>query len=95
MKIISWNIRGLGSSVKNRIVTKLIKDKSPDVLLLQETKIVRFKMSVAQRMWGSFVVEYAESGAMALWALGVGFVFLFGLAVVWVVGCLCPCWEYC
>lgn len=66
MKIISWNIRGLGSSVKKRFVSKLIKDRSPDVLLLQETKIERFERSIVQRMWGSYDVDYAESGAVGL-----------------------------
>lgn len=66
MKIISWNIRGLGSSVTKRFVSKLIKDRSPDVLLLQETKIERFELSVMQRMWGSSDVEDVESGAVGL-----------------------------
>ncbi|KAG5539950.1 hypothetical protein RHGRI_020247 [Rhododendron griersonianum] len=62
MKIISWNIRGLGSSTKKRFVSKLIKDRYPDILFLQETKIERFEMSVVHRMWGTADVEYAEYG---------------------------------
>lgn len=53
MNIISWNIRGLGSSVKKRLVSKLIKDGNPDVLFLRETKIESFESSVFQRTWGS------------------------------------------
>lgn len=37
---ISWNIRGLGSSVKKRFLFKLIKKKRrPDMVFVQETKL--------------------------------------------------------
>ena len=38
MKILSWNIRGLGSKKKMRIVKRLLSSQSPDVVMLQETK---------------------------------------------------------
>lgn len=66
MKIISWNIRWLASSVKKRFVSKHIRDRSPNVLLLHETKIERFEMYVVQKMWGSSDVAYAESGSVGL-----------------------------
>ncbi|RVW83630.1 hypothetical protein CK203_039266 [Vitis vinifera] len=37
-KILSWNIRGLGSKKKMRIVKRLLSSQSPDVVMLQETK---------------------------------------------------------
>ena len=36
MKFISWNIRGMGSGVKKRFVSKLISHRNPDFMLIQE-----------------------------------------------------------
>lgn len=63
MKIISWNIRGLDSSHKKRFMPKLIKERDPDVVLIQEMKIEKFESMVVQRLWGITNVDYAESGA--------------------------------
>ncbi|XP_028086229.1 uncharacterized protein LOC114287150 [Camellia sinensis] len=38
MKIMSWNVRGLGRAEKRRRVRQVIQDRKVDVLLLQETK---------------------------------------------------------
>lgn len=38
MKIMSWNVRGLGRKDKRGKILKLVRDKKLDMLLLQETK---------------------------------------------------------
>ena len=38
MKIISWNIRGLGSRKKKRVVKDFLRFQNPDVVMFQETK---------------------------------------------------------
>ena len=38
MKILSWNIRGLGSKKKRRTIKRFLSTQSPDVVMLQETK---------------------------------------------------------
>ena len=38
MKIISWNIRGLGSRQKKRVVKDFLRFQNPDVVMFQETK---------------------------------------------------------
>ena len=38
MKIISWNIRGLGSRKKQRVVKDFLRLQNPDVVMFQETK---------------------------------------------------------
>ena len=38
MKIISWNIGGLGSRKKRRVVKDFLRLQNPDVVMLQETK---------------------------------------------------------
>ncbi|MCI72567.1 RNA-directed DNA polymerase (Reverse transcriptase), partial [Trifolium medium] len=39
MKLISWNCRGLGNPTAVRALKKLIKDQSPDIVFLMETKL--------------------------------------------------------
>lgn len=39
MKIISWNVRGLGGLEKRKEVRALIQDKCPFILCIQETKL--------------------------------------------------------
>ena len=39
MKFISWNIRGMGSEVKKRFVSKLISHRNLDFMLIQESKM--------------------------------------------------------
>lgn len=63
MRIISWNIRGMGNTVKKRFLCKLIKERGPDIVMVQESKIERFEKSVIQRLWGNADVEFAESGS--------------------------------
>ena len=38
MKIINWNIRGLGSRKKRRVVKDFLRHENPDVVMFQETK---------------------------------------------------------
>jgi exonuclease III len=39
MKILSWNCKGLSRLVVVRTLRRLIKDQSPDILFISETKI--------------------------------------------------------
>jgi hypothetical protein len=39
MLFVSWNCRGLGSKLKEEAVKDLVRMTSPDVLLIQETKM--------------------------------------------------------
>ena len=38
MKIISWNIKGLGSKKKRRVVKDFLRLQNPDVVMFQKTK---------------------------------------------------------
>ena len=40
MKILFWNVRGLGKAEKRRMVRRLVKAKNVDMLLIQESKMV-------------------------------------------------------
>lgn len=74
MQIISWNIRGLGSSIKKRFLYKLIKKRKPDVVFVQETKLENLDYVTIQRLWGSGDFDFAFSSSSA--ASG-------GLVVIW------------
>ena len=39
MKVISWNCRGMGSKDKEEAMRSLIRTETPDILLVQETKL--------------------------------------------------------
>lgn len=75
MKIISWNIRGLGSNLKKkRFLSKLVKHRKPDVLFIQESKLENVEQAVIQRIWGNPDVgfsisssEGASGGLLTLW----------------------------
>jgi len=39
MRLVSWNCRGLGNLAKAKAVKDLLKIETPEILMLQETKI--------------------------------------------------------
>ncbi|KAB2635279.1 hypothetical protein D8674_025813 [Pyrus ussuriensis x Pyrus communis] len=49
MKIISWNVRGLGSRQKRLILKQQFRRLKPDIIILQETK----KASINRRLVAS------------------------------------------
>jgi exonuclease III len=51
MKLVSWNVRGLGGPEKKREVRSLIKEKCPFIVCLQETKLQNCDISVCSAMW--------------------------------------------
>ena len=74
MHIVSWNCRGLGNPSKAEAVKDLIKMASPNVLLLQETKVdEETLLSLSKMKWkkntGIVVSARGSSGRIAtLWA---------------------------
>jgi exonuclease III len=74
MKIVSWNIRGLGGLEKRKEVRKLVGDLCPFILCLQETKLQFFDASLSSSLWGtsSHAFSYrpsvgASGGLVTLW----------------------------
>lgn len=56
MIILSWNIRGLGSRVKKRFQIKIIKDRRPNIMFIQESKLEQVELSDYQRFGGNLGV---------------------------------------
>lgn len=57
MKIITWNIRGLGSKIKIRAVRKVIGREGPGIVLLQETKKQEFCKNLIRSLWSRGQIE--------------------------------------
>ncbi|XP_028119165.1 uncharacterized protein LOC114316678 [Camellia sinensis] len=58
MKLLSWNIRGLGKAEKQGRIKKLLKDRHIDVVFFQETKKAVVSEIAARGLWGSRNMEY-------------------------------------
>jgi hypothetical protein len=64
MKIFSWNCRGLSMPVVVQTLRRLIRDQSPGVLFLSETKNLSFQVSVTLNRLGFFLMaQVAASGS--------------------------------
>ena len=53
MKIISYNVRGLGRGVKWGAIRRMIKQEAVDFICLQETKKEMVDSSMCQALWGN------------------------------------------
>jgi len=74
MKLISWNVQGLGSVEKRREVRKLVEEKKPLILCLQETKLAVCNDKLNLLMWGDSNHAYsfrpsvgASGGLLTVW----------------------------
>jgi len=74
MKIVSWNVRGLGGFAKRREVTQLVREKQPFILCIQETKLVLLDVQSCIALWGDVNVDFsfqpsvgASGGLATLW----------------------------
>ena len=74
MKIISWNIRGLGRSEKKRTVTRLCLKEKLSMALIQESKLQKVHLRTIQFLSskGSFQGAWVGSngavgGLVSLW----------------------------
>ena len=64
MKVISWNIRGCGNPRKWKTLDRTIKQESPDILFIQETKCSYEGMDkISSKIWkGSRVMALDAAG---------------------------------
>ncbi|KAK8675243.1 hypothetical protein V6N13_033312 [Hibiscus sabdariffa] len=74
MKVVSWNVRGMGADVKWSQLRGLIKRHSVDMVFVQESKLASFSQLDAKRLWGddevNFRITSAEGrsgGLLVLW----------------------------
>ncbi|KAK2396412.1 DNA-(apurinic or apyrimidinic site) endonuclease [Trifolium repens] len=74
MKIVSWNIRGLGRVDKRNEVRKLVREKHPLVVCVQETKVQTCDDFLCTTVWGSSPSAFsfrpsvgASGGLLTIW----------------------------
>lgn len=51
MKIITFNIRGLGGLVKKKEMQKVVREQKPDLLCVQETKMGVVDRLICAQLW--------------------------------------------
>jgi len=74
MRLLSWNVRGLGGAEKRKEVKELVRAKQPFVLCLQETKRQLIDDVLCASIWGSSSFTYsfcpsvgASGGLLTVW----------------------------
>jgi len=83
MKILSINIRGLGAVEKRREIRRLVSEKRPSVLCIQETKLGVVDELFCRSLWESSLMAFsfkpsvgASGGILTLWDSSVSDVWL-------------------
>ncbi|KAK2383914.1 DNA-(apurinic or apyrimidinic site) endonuclease [Trifolium repens] len=74
MKIVSWNVRGFGRVDKRNEVRKLVREKHPLVVCLQETKLQACDEFLCTVVWGTSPFGFsfrpsvgASGGLLTIW----------------------------
>jgi exonuclease III len=74
MKILSYNVRGLGAVEKRIELQRLIAERRVDVLCIQESKMEVVEESLIRYLWGSDSVNFsfipsigASGGIITIW----------------------------
>ncbi|XP_039028563.1 uncharacterized protein LOC120162494 [Hibiscus syriacus] len=74
LKIITWNVRGLGRTEKIRVVARLVSTEKPSFLLLQETKLNVCRTGLRRKLGANFLrscssvsSDGSAGGLMCLW----------------------------
>jgi len=73
-KLVSWNVRGLNSRDKRRVVKNIMGDWKADIICLQETKLQGDLTGLVMQIWGGRWIKMAcleasgtRGGIMMLW----------------------------
>jgi exonuclease III len=74
MKILSWNVRGLGGLEKRKEVRGLIGEMQPWIVCIQETKLGSCDDFLCGSMWGNVLCDFsyrpsvgASGGVLTMW----------------------------
>lgn len=64
MKILSYNIRGMGKGVKRKEIRELVRRLGVDVCCVQETKMENLEVSICKDAWGDRKLDWACRGSV-------------------------------
>jgi exonuclease III len=74
MKIISWNVRGVGRRSKRRLIKEKLVNSKADVVILQETKKAEFQRKLIGSIWGVRYTDWvsipsngSSGGILVMW----------------------------
>ena len=74
MRIVSWNVRGLGGLEKQKEVKELVREKVSFVLCIQETKLQLIDDFLCTSLWGPTNYDFsyspsvgASGGMVTIW----------------------------
>lgn len=74
MKVITWNVRGIGIREKCGAIRRFIKKNKTDLLMLQETKKEELSPSIIRELWGLQEVDWfskpsvgVSGGLLTIW----------------------------
>lgn len=74
MKILSWNVRGLGSPSKRALIKDTISYLCPDFVILSETKLASISKRLIKSMWSSIRINWmalestgSSGGILNMW----------------------------
>ncbi|GLT87102.1 hypothetical protein SLE2022_052020 [Rubroshorea leprosula] len=74
MKVLSFNVRGLGNMVKRRELDRLVRVEKPNLLFLQETKLEGVEEGLCKKLWYSDDFDWnmkssvgASRGLICMW----------------------------
>ena len=78
MKILSWNVRGLGGTDKRKVIKELLCKEKPDIVILQETKKEKIDNKLIGSVWGARFKEWVvlpyvgrSGGFLIMWDVRV------------------------
>ncbi|CAL5381702.1 unnamed protein product [Camellia sinensis] len=74
MKLLSWNVRGLGRPEKRRKIKQVFCERRVDMVLLQETKRSTIDEKFVRSIWGREQMDFmavdsagAAGGLLCIW----------------------------
>jgi exonuclease III len=74
MKIVSYNVRGLGGVAKKKEVSQLIRKNKLDLVCIQETKLEVVEKSLCEKLWDTNEFDFTfktsngrSGGLLMIW----------------------------
>lgn len=78
MKILSFNVRGLGNPAKRRVIRDLVTREQVECLCIQETKIQSIDNRLCAQLWGDAEFDWQfqpavsrAGGLLCIWKRGI------------------------
>eukprot|EP00268_Persea_americana_P001437 TRINITY_DN10442_c1_g1_i1.p1 TRINITY_DN10442_c1_g1~~TRINITY_DN10442_c1_g1_i1.p1 ORF type:complete len:115 (-),score=26.44 TRINITY_DN10442_c1_g1_i1:3-347(-) len=64
MKVLSWNIRGLGGASRRLVVKELLRSQKVQIAMLQELKLKGVSDRLVKEIWGRRFVKWVAVDAV-------------------------------